>query len=261
MPTADNNLISGKNNNDSGLKESTIIIIVIVGSLLILCCILIILLFAFFNRKLTFAKDLELARINSGSSSANVNVGGAGGTNTSFNFKLPPVPVTSLSTNTLLLGTGENSDKNDKSGEIEQIGGELGVNVDNLEMSDKNVLNMNKNDDENDEGDKVSGMVVNTGVNGKVNNVNEANYSKWTQNEVLNWIKTHLINNGIDNNTIESFLNEFKQKYITGSMLVQLKNNPKLIDSLMKQFTKENQIFGIWLVLRSMIVNLNEFKE
>ena len=62
---------------------------------------------------------------------------------------------------------------------------------------------------------------------------------------------------GFDKKIIESFLNEFKTKYITGAVLLQLKNSEDMIDKLMQQFIKENQIFGIWFVVKNCIIQID----
>ena len=89
----------------------------------------------------------------------------------------------------------------------------------------------------------------------------EENYDKWEQKDVLIWIKYILLKNGINNKIIKRFLIEFSKKCITGSMLKQFKNNETLIDSLIKQFSIDNQAFGIWLVLRASILGIGDQKE
>ena len=69
----------------------------------------------------------------------------------------------------------------------------------------------------------------------------------------------NLKENDIDNKTIELFLNEFNEKYITGAMLKEFKNN-KLIDEFKSQFSSKNQMFGIWMIIKS-IINTIETNE
>ena len=92
-------------------------------------------------------------------------------------------------------------------------------------------------------------------------NLNEKRYQDWNQREVLNWIETNLMNNGMSKDKINSFLKEFETQFVTGKMLIQLKNNDTLLKSLQFQFTKENQAFGIWMIIGTAINNIAEFAE
>ena len=86
--------------------------------------------------------------------------------------------------------------------------------------------------------------------------VNESKYQQWTSNEVLIWLKMNLVENGFNNRLISSFLKEFNDMFITGAILQQMKNNEKLIDNMRNEFSKKNQAFGIWLVIKSLIQNI-----
>ena len=80
---------------------------------------------------------------------------------------------------------------------------------------------------------------------------------KWEWNyENKNEIKNENII--INNNKIKLFLIEFYKKCSTGSILLKFKNNEKLIDTFIKQFSKENQAFGIWIILKLSINTIGD---
>ena len=88
--------------------------------------------------------------------------------------------------------------------------------------------------------------------------LNESIYFKWDRKQVLIWIKLNLINNGLDNNIVKSFLKEFSQKYVTGAMLEQFYNNPELIKGLKAEFSQKHQVFGIWMVFETSLRNIGD---
>ena len=65
------------------------------------------------------------------------------------------------------------------------------------------------------------------------------NYKKWTQKQVLIWLKRNLVWNGFDNKIIKSFLTEFNENFVTGALLSKLKENEELIDGLKSEFSKK----------------------
>ena len=87
--------------------------------------------------------------------------------------------------------------------------------------------------------------------------VNEKKYQEWSQKDVLVWLKDSLISNGLSKEKTKSFLKEFSTKYITGGTLDELKNNPQLIDELKSDFGDENKAFGIWIVVKRCIRNID----
>ena len=87
--------------------------------------------------------------------------------------------------------------------------------------------------------------------------VNETKYQEWSQKDVLVWLKDSLISNGLSKEKTKSFLKEFSTKYITGGTLDELKNNPQLVDELKSDFGDENQAFGIWIVVKRCIRNID----
>lgn len=91
--------------------------------------------------------------------------------------------------------------------------------------------------------------------------LNEEMYPEWSQTQVLCWLKMILLQNRLDSNTIESFLSEFKQQGVTGAGLKQFKMDETLIDIIKTGFSKRNQAFGIWLVIKSAIRLLGEHKD
>ena len=84
-----------------------------------------------------------------------------------------------------------------------------------------------------------------------------SNVADWSQSDVLKWLKSHLINNQIESNVTDIFIKEFETKYVTGKVLLQLAKDDKLFDCLKKEFSKTNQIFGIWVVFKSALESIN----
>ena len=86
---------------------------------------------------------------------------------------------------------------------------------------------------------------------------NDVGIVLWNEQTVLNWIRGLLLNDGLDGHeVVDPFLQEFKTHHITGPMLLRLGNNRAMIDELKNQFTKKNQAFGIWMVLKNEIVDI-----
>ena len=91
--------------------------------------------------------------------------------------------------------------------------------------------------------------------------IDRSKYDTWSQKEVLIWLKMSLVENGIDNEIIKSFLKEFSRKYVTGAMLVRFQKDEKLLDSLQEQFSARNQAFGLWMVVKTALKGIDEFQE
>ena len=88
--------------------------------------------------------------------------------------------------------------------------------------------------------------------------IKDENYVSWTQKQVILWLKMHLVNNGINRKIVKEFLIEFSSKCITGQILQSLKENPQMIDDLRKDFTPNNQAFGLWAVVKIGIQGIGE---
>ena len=84
------------------------------------------------------------------------------------------------------------------------------------------------------------------------------NVTSWSQSDVSKWLKSHLINNQIESNLTDIFIKEFETKYVTGKVLLQLKNNEQLFQRLKKEFSKGNQVFGIWAVFEAALESINQ---
>ena len=76
---------------------------------------------------------------------------------------------------------------------------------------------------------------------------------EWTQKQVILWIKQVLLQASLENKVIVWFLREFSKKCINGKDLLKLKQDEKLVDSLAKQFTMENQSYEIWKPIKDAI--------
>ena len=83
-------------------------------------------------------------------------------------------------------------------------------------------------------------------------------YREWGQKDVLLWLKSILLESKINTVQVEEFLAEFSNQCITGAMLVTLSQDPKIVEQLKSQFSKKNQVFGIWLIVESAITSLKQ---
>ena len=81
-------------------------------------------------------------------------------------------------------------------------------------------------------------------------------YLKWTPNQVSKWLRKKLILKNISSNDIDIFLKEFSTKCVSGAMLDDFANDNLLLVDLRKEFSKKNQAFGIWLVVKNSIQEL-----
>ena len=165
------------------------------------------------------------------------------------------------------LDTEVDDNKNDEGSNVEELykmeegdpKTKTGSDVGNDESKSQSNYNIDLIDNKNDK--KLSTATATATAKDGRSNIDELNYSKWTQKEVLMWIKMNLLNNQFDHEIIKSFLIELSQKCITGSVIEKLKYQPKLIHALQMQFSKENQAFGIWLVIESVIVSIGNENE
>ena len=118
-----------------------------------------------------------------------------------------------------------------------------------------------------DQSDKIAYLTVSTNntknalidettADANVNILDESKYAEWTTRQVLLWLKNILEANSFEDQLISAFLNEFSTKHINGHALHQLKNNESKIDHLKADFAKENQVFGMWLVVTTSILSI-----
>ena len=115
----------------------------------------------------------------------------------------------------------------------------------------KVVTKGNNSDDQNDNEENGIGLI---------GSLDENRYKQWSKKEVLIWLKENLLNNGFTKERSKEFLKEFNKMGITGGSLDAFKNydaNDKKFDKLIKQFSKKNQEFGVWLVIQTCIENIN----
>ena len=137
------------------------------------------------------------------------------------------------------------------------------------DYTDDSDDNNNNNNDNNDElvsegqdGNDVNGTQSNRYGSGKETGskyqIDESKYQEWTQKEVIMWLKLSLAYNGIESDVVKQFLKEFNRKYVTGRMIEMYKNdqNGQLLDQLRLEFSKPNQVYGIWMVIKSNIQSL-----
>ena len=97
---------------------------------------------------------------------------------------------------------------------------------------------------------------------GLIGTLDESKYQQWNDKEVLLWLKENLLNNGFRKEKAKEFLKEFKKMGITGGTLYSLKNSnmetkKMYFDELRHEFSNKNREFGIWLVIRTCIENIN----
>ena len=81
-------------------------------------------------------------------------------------------------------------------------------------------------------------------------------YRIWTQTDVLNWIKMRLIEKNISGDVIDSFLKEFETKCVSGAMLDDFGADKHLLNDLKRDFSPQNQAFGVWMVITQSIKQL-----
>ena len=75
-------------------------------------------------------------------------------------------------------------------------------------------------------------------------------YHEWKKEQVLLWLESNLRKDQFDNQTIDTFLNQFKAHEITGATLYELKNDKTEIATFKSEFSKQNQAYGIWSSLK-----------
>ena len=91
-----------------------------------------------------------------------------------------------------------------------------------------------------------------------IGSLDESKYQQWSEKEVLVWLKENLLNNGLAEDDAKYFLKEFAKMKFIGGTLHALKNDIGSIDGFRNEFSKKNQVYGIWMVVRSCIQNIGE---
>ena len=139
---------------------------------------------------------------------------------------------------------------------------------------------MNGRDDTNSDNNMNTGRGDSPTVDNKkkpnVKNVDELNYAKWTEKDVIEWVKM-ILENGfendkdgnddkddkddtddkdVDRNTIDTFLNEFTNKNVNGAIIQEWKQNEQLIDKFIQQFSEKNQSEQIWKIVKNGVDKL-----
>ena len=143
---------------------------------------------------------------------------------------------------------GENNTSDNVNIEVEDEIDDVMADNDN---KNKVVTKGNNSDDQNDNEENGIGII---------GSLDENRYKQWSKKEVLVWLKENLLNNGFTKERSKEFLKEFNKMGITGGSLDAFKNydaNDKKFDKLIKQFSKKNQEFGVWLVIQTCIENIN----
>ena len=91
--------------------------------------------------------------------------------------------------------------------------------------------------------------------------LDEKEYKKWTEKQVLLWFKENLIANGLTQEKAKSFLTEFAKKNISGGTLYAIKNGSdidKKLNTLRSEFSNKNQGIGIWMIVQSCIETIGD---
>ena len=79
----------------------------------------------------------------------------------------------------------------------------------------------------------------------------DSNYQKWTQKQVILWIKDILLQNGLSNQMIVTFLKELSKKRVNGEVLDTFVQDQMLVGHFVGQFSLENQTDSIWNPIKS----------
>ena len=88
------------------------------------------------------------------------------------------------------------------------------------------------------------------------NGLDYKQWSKWSQKDVLIWLKLLLLANDLDKKDIRIFLTEFSDKRVNGALLKDLKTSDKLLDEFILKFSSKNQAYSIWLPVKLAIEHL-----
>ena len=91
--------------------------------------------------------------------------------------------------------------------------------------------------------------------------IDESKYQQWSKKDVLIWLKENLINNGFSQKQAKRFLKEFSKQSITGGTLHMLKykdNDEVMFNQLRREFSIENQAFGLWMTVKTCIKDLHD---
>ena len=252
---------SSSNNNED--KYIALYITIVICAMIIIVAGMILTFFKYRNDKYHYNKQNESLHSYSYNNSNNNN-------------NIPKQPIsatspTSVATTIIELGNKNNINNNDIFADLKKLNNKIAnanvgnnsieiQNEGNPNINETNIINnkqnelIDENDDEIYDNDNIKTVGnTETGINNK-------DISKWNERDVIIWLKKNLLNNGFNKQIILSFLEEFQAKYITGKLLLQLKNQPNLIDELKKEFSQQNQAFGIWMVIRTEIQSLDQNK-
>ena len=88
------------------------------------------------------------------------------------------------------------------------------------------------------------------------NNCNNIMCQEWSRNDLLIWLKLHLIKHGFDSAKIYSFLQEFGKKNVTGKKLLIFKNDESMLNTFITQFSNDNQSSELWNCIKKEIQQL-----
>ena len=120
-----------------------------------------------------------------------------------------------------------------------------------LEEEEGNVNNNSSNIDININND---GVLVD-----HVGDEQESNFIQWTAEQVSVWIEQKLVENGIGQDKIKTFLKEFDTMSVSGQVILRIQKDNSLIDQLKQEFSDENRkAFGIWVIVKSSVLNVGK---
>ena len=108
-----------------------------------------------------------------------------------------------------------------------------------------------------DENVDQSEGATNNGMTGRETTDNiESDWENWNEMQVMDWLSKQLAFNGMKEETIDTFMNEFETHHITGKILIDFKNSQQLLEEFKNEFNQKS--FGIWRVVK---VSIKELKS
>ena len=237
-----------------GLNVVYSVLVVTAGGVICIVCLLLFCASIFHTWK-NREQELELRRIQS-EQSAQRNANNKKEKMKNRNIQLAPIPTIAN-----MMANNNNNPKlknDDMQSEKKNSKNNL-ILIKNVNRDDEGKIDTDRftDSDESDEGIQIKYKHESVASDNH-DTLAATNYKTWNQEQVLSWIKTNLINNGLGNEQIDKFLNEFRTKSITGKMLSQFEqqlnaDSEKRWNQFRGEFSKENQTFGIWFAIETAV--------
>ena len=241
--------------DEKGLSEPAILAIVICIVLCLLCALVLVLLFLRDQSK--DKKEIEMERLRTISLHTNINNQKQNGSNGEIKYK-DNYDISEANVYTTNGGGRRKDNYNSKASAMNDVAvSEMILEPRKVTSQGPNELKINPNALQLQHTNDTTGELEGT-AGGMTVVFDENDYLSWTQQAVMNWLQQNLETNMFDKDVIEQFLDEFKQKCITGKLLDEFKKDPKLLDEFKQEFSDVNRNYGIWMAIRTMILSLGK---